>query len=71
MHPADMPAQQQSDRERVAITINAQRMAEIATLRRECAFWRERCLLLEAAAELPAHQRGPEAAKPHAAAATG
>ena len=66
-----MPTQQTSDRERVAITINAQRMAEIATLRHECAFWRERCRVLEAAAELPpplfteASKRGtPRAAQP-------
>ena len=46
-----MPSQQQIDPHLLAIEINALRVAEIATLRRECEFWRERCRLLEAVAE--------------------
>jgi hypothetical protein len=50
-----MPARQEIDPHLLAIEINALRVAEIATLRRECAFWRERCLLLETLVDLPAH----------------
>ena len=51
-----MPQQKQVDPHLLAIEVNALRMAEIATLRRECAFWRERCLHLEAVLNLPAHK---------------
>ena len=51
-----MPSQQQIDPHLLAIEINALRVAEIATLRRECAFWRERCRVLEAVVNLPAPQ---------------
>ena len=54
--PPGSRERRQSERDRVAIEINALRVAEIATLRHECAFWRERCLLLEAVVNRPAHQ---------------
>ena len=45
----------------LAIEINALRMMEIATLRRECEFWRERCRVLEAVVHLPARTAGRRA----------
>ena len=51
-----MPVQQQIDQHLLAIEINALRVAEIAALRRECAFWRERCRVLEAVVNLPVPQ---------------
>ncbi len=44
----------------LAIEINALRMTEIATLRRECAFWREQCQLLgRLVDQLQAEQQRP------------
>ena len=51
-----MPAQQQIDQHLLAIEINALRVAEIAALRRECEFWRERCRVLEAVVNPPARK---------------
>jgi len=62
-----MPQQKPIDPHLAAIEVNALRMAEIATLRRECAFWRERCLHLEAVLNLPAEQGGRRVGQPMAA----
>ena len=51
-----MRSQPQIDQHLLAIEINALRVAEIAALRRECAFWRERCRVLEAVVNLPVPQ---------------
>ena len=56
-----MPSQQQIDQHLLAIEINALRVAEIAALRRECEFWRERCRLLEAVAESDGTRKKPGA----------
>ncbi len=54
-----MRSQPQIDQHLLAIEINALRVAEIAALRRECAFWRERCRLLEAVAESDGIRKRP------------
>ena len=45
-----MPRRKQVDQHLLAIEVNALRLAEIATLRRDRDFWRQRGLLLEALA---------------------
>ena len=56
-----MPSQQQIDQHLLAIEINALRVAEITTLRRECEFWRQRCRVLEAVAESDGIRKRPAA----------
>ena len=51
-----MRSQPQIDQHLLAIEVTVLRVAEIATLRRECAFWRERCRMLEAVMYLPPHK---------------